>query len=119
MPNMNKKTFPGQSLFNELERETLFKHFPKGIIAFDLETTGLSPTFDHIVEISALKMTQGGEETFSTLVHPPIEIPEKVIAIHGITNSMVKDAPEREEVLKNFKDFIGGKALLAHNALLI
>ena len=117
MPNMNKKTFPGQPLFTELERETLLKIFPKGIIAFDLETTGLSPTFDHIVEISALKITQEEEETFSTLVHPPIEIPEKVIAIHGITNSMVKDAPERAEVLKSFSDFIDGKALLAHNAL--
>ncbi|MEC7183122.1 MAG: exonuclease domain-containing protein, partial [Bdellovibrionota bacterium] len=66
---MNKKTFPGQPLFTELERETLLKIFPKGIIAFDLETTGLSPTFDHIVEISALKITQEEEETFSTLVH--------------------------------------------------
>ena len=117
MPNMNKKTPPGQSLFTDLEREILFKHFPKGIIAFDLETTGLSPTFDHIVEISALKMTQGEEDTFSTLVHPPIEIPEKVIAIHGITNAMVEDAPKREEVLKEFRGFIEGKALLAHNAL--
>ena len=113
---MNKKNSLGQSPLSNLEEEVLFKYFPEGLIAFDLETTGLSPTFDHIVEISAFKITPNDEEIFSTLVHPPIKIPEKVIAIHGITDAMVESAPERAEVLKNFKTLFK-HALIAHNAL--
>jgi DNA polymerase III epsilon subunit family exonuclease len=99
------------------EREILLKYFPQGIIAFDLETTGLSPSFDNIVEISAIKISNEGDQVFSTLVRPLIEIPQKVIDIHGITNEMVEDAPDRGLVLKDFKHFIKSTPLLAHNAL--
>ena len=104
-------------LSNTKEREALLKYFPQGIVALDLETTGLSPSFDHIVEISAIKISQTGDQVFSTLVDPIIEIPQKVIDIHGITNEMVKDAPDRGLVLKEFREFIKSLPLLAHNAL--
>ena len=79
------------------------------IIFFDLETTGINIASDRIVEISYLKVDLNGKETSKTLrVNPGIPIPEKVTAIHGISNEDVKDAPGFNEVAKSLaKDFEG------------
>jgi len=79
------------------------------IIFFDLETTGINIASDRIVEISYLKVDLNGNETSKTLrVNPGIPIPEKVTAIHGISNEDVKDAPTFNEVAKSLaKDFEG------------
>ena len=79
------------------------------IIFFDLETTGINIASDRIVEISYLKVDLNGNETSKTLrVNPEMPIPEKVIAIHGISNEDVKDAPTFNEVAKSLaRDFEG------------
>ena len=85
-------------------------------ILFDLKTTGLSTENDQVVEISALKIT-GGEITdeFSTLVNPGIHIPYQASSINGITDDMVKEAPDMEHALKDFISFIGDSVLVGHN----
>ena len=82
-------------------------------ILFDLETTTEN---DQVVEISALKIT-GGEITdeFSTLVNPGIHIPYQASSINGITDDMVKEAPDMEHALKDFISFIGDSVLVGHN----
>ncbi len=79
------------------------------IIFFDLETTGINIASDRIVEISYLKVDLNGNESSKTLrVNPGIPIPEKVTAIHGISNEDVKDAPTFNEVAKSLaRDFEG------------
>jgi DNA polymerase-3 subunit epsilon len=79
------------------------------IIFFDLETTGINIASDRIVEISYLKVDLNGNESSKTLrINPGIPIPEKVIAIHGISNEDVKDAPTFNEVAKSLaRDFEG------------
>jgi DNA polymerase-3 subunit epsilon len=79
------------------------------IIFFDLETTGINIASDRIVEISYLKVDLNGNETSKTLrINPGIPIPEKVTAIHGISNEDVKDAPTFNEVAKSLaRDFEG------------
>ncbi len=94
----------------------LLKAFPDGVIGLDLETTGLSPLVDKIIEISAVKLTPGGIEYFDQLVDPCLDIPQKTIDIHGITNEMVKGSPKIEEVLPKFFEFTNGLPLIAHNA---
>ena len=90
---------------------------PKGLIALDLETTGLSPYTDQIIEIGAIKIdSQGNVSTYQQLINPEIIIPERTIAIHGITNNMVKDSPTIETVLPKFLDFFDSSSALAHNA---
>lgn len=87
------------------------------IIAFDLETTGLSPSKDRIVEIGALKLKNREIiEEFHTLVDPEIPIPEAVTAIHGITDDKVIGAPKEEEAVRKFIEFAGSAVLTAHNA---
>ena len=58
-------------------------------VVFDLETTGLSPVSDKIVEIAGVRVRDGNiTEEFSSLVDPQCEIPESAIAVHGITNGL-------------------------------
>ena len=79
------------------------------IIFFDLETTGINIASDRIVEISYLKVDLNDNESSKTLrINPTIPIPEKVTAIHGISNEDVKDAPTFNEVAKSLaRDFEG------------
>lgn len=85
-------------------------------ILFDIETTGLSPESDEIVELSALKVQSGDViKEFSMLVNPGIHIPDLASSINGITDDMVKDAPKMDQVLKGFVTFIGSSVLMGHN----
>ena len=81
--------------------------FPNKYIAFDIETTGLDPMYDEIIEIGAIKIENGKEvEVFNTLVKPEYEIDEFISELTGITNEMVKESPSIDEVLPKFIDFI-------------
>ena len=87
-------------------------------VLFDLETTGLSPETEKIIEISALKVMNGKiVDEFSTLVNPGKHIPEIATSINGITDDMVKDAPEVKKALKDFLAFAGDMVLVGHNIL--
>lgn len=86
-------------------------------VAFDIETTGLYAGKDRIIEIGAVKLLDGKIcETFSTFVNPHIPIPEHIIKLTGINDSMVKDAPGIEEALDSFLKFVGDLPVVAHNA---
>lgn len=101
----------------ESEIQTLLDFFPQGIVAFDLEMTGLSPILDKIIEIAAVKVTKEGKlEHFHALINPLIDIPEHTIEFHQITTEMVKDAPSLKKPLKDFIDFYDNLPLIAHNA---
>lgn len=105
----------GMDLTNA-ERQTLLEFFPEGLIAIDLETTGLSPLVDHIIEIAAFKVTRDGDSIFTTLINPEIPIPPHTTAIHNITDEMIVDAPKLVEILPELKEFLGERAVVAHNA---
>jgi DNA polymerase III epsilon subunit family exonuclease len=102
--------------FDENLVQKLLKAFPNGVIGLDLETTGLSPLVDKIIELSAVKLMPSGIEYFDQLINPGCDIPQKTIDIHGITNNMVNDSPKIEEVLPKFFEFTSGLPLVAHNA---
>lgn len=91
---------------------------PELFIAFDTETTGLSPVNDRIVEIAAVAFRPDGTQvrSFERLVNPGIPIPPSLVKIHGISDDMVADAPGVDEVLAEFFRFIGTAPLVAHNA---
>lgn len=98
------------------EKHKLWEFFPEGIIAIDLETTGLSPLVDRIIEVAAYKITPEETSLFQTLINPEIPIPPHTTAIHKITDDMVADAPVVHHVLEELKSFIGPTPLVAHNA---
>ncbi len=85
--------------------------------AFDIETTGLSPSKNRILEIGAVKF-RGGKviDQNSWLINPGVSIPERVQLIHRITPPMVAASPSFSEVWPEFDSFTDGTVLLAHNA---
>ncbi len=107
----NRFTMLGDAIGKDLNT------FVPDYVIFDLETTGMNPLLgDRIVEISAIKVIDHKVvEEFSTLVNPGRNIPDRVIAVHGITNEMVEDAPNGREALSAFLDFVGDSILVGHN----
>ncbi|MCI8515505.1 MAG: DNA polymerase III subunit epsilon [Hungatella sp.] len=98
------------------KRGTRLSGYRPDYVVFDLETTGLSPITDGIIEISAVKV-KGGKVTdrFSTLVNPGRRIPAAATRVNGITDEMVKDAPGLREALDRFLAFIEDQVLVGHN----
>ena len=86
-------------------------------IAFDLETTGILPGVDRIVEIGAVRFNGTDVDgVFSTLVDPEIPIPEEATRVNNITNEMVSGKPTIETLLASFAEFCGEDLIVAHNA---
>jgi DNA polymerase-3 subunit epsilon len=90
----------------------------KPLAFIDLETTGINVTSDRIVEISVLKISPNGKEDwFSSRVNPEMPIPQKSIAIHGITNEDVANSPAFREIARNLSAFVEGCDLAGYNAI--
>lgn len=99
------------------EISSLLRLFPKGLVAVDLETTGLSPLIDKIIEIAAIKIDEKGEvSSYHQLINPLIDIPEFTIQFHGLKNEDLKDAPTLKKPLKDFWNFVGRHPMIAHNS---
>jgi DNA polymerase III epsilon subunit family exonuclease len=85
-------------------------------VVFDLETTGISPKMDEVIEISAVKVRGGAiVDEFSKLVNPGRPIPYGASAVNNIFDHMVAEAPFFEDVLPQFFDFAGADVLVGHN----
>ncbi len=86
----------------------------KGIIAIDVETTGISPEKERIIEIGAFRPETG--EIFRTLIQPGRPLPEKITELTGITDEMLIGAPEEKEAIERLLAFMSGDViLLGHN----
>lgn len=84
----------------------------------DTETTGLCPEEGGKICEVAVCVSKAGQpvEEFSTLVNPQMPMHPDVIAIHGITNEMVKNAPVFADILPKLLGILDGCVLVAHNA---
>ena len=84
--------------------------------ALDVETTGLSPVFDAIIELSAVRFRDGKEvDSFSQLVDPGFELDDFITDLTGITDAMLQGMPSIEAALPRFLDFLGDDLLVGHN----
>lgn len=91
--------------------------FEDTFVVFDVETTGLSPRKDKLIEIGAVKICNGKIiERFNELINPEIAIPIKITSITHITNEMVKNCQSDEVVVKKFLKFVSDCPVVAHNA---
>lgn len=92
------------------------RRLPENYVVIDIETTGFDPVRDKILEISAVKVSNGiTGDVFSTLVNPGTEIPPHIIKLTGINNDMVSEAPFIEQVITEFVSFIGENIVVGHN----
>ena len=87
------------------------------IVCFDIETTGLKVDREAITEIGAVVLRNGEVcERFQTFVDPNRHLTPEIIGLTGITDDMLKGAPQLKEALTAFLDFVDGRPLAAHNA---
>ena len=87
------------------------------LIFFDIESTGLSPEKDRIVEISLIKVyPDGHEEVRTRRINPECHIPEESTAVHGITDDDVRDCPTFRQVAKSLASMIQGCDVAGYNS---
>lgn len=87
-------------------------------IVLDVETTGLDYTKEKMIEFAAIRLENGKiKDRFETLINPEQHIRKSSIAVHGITEDDVKDAPTEAEILPKILEFIGEYPIVAHNAI--
>lgn len=90
----------------------------RSYIAFDLETTGLSPEQHEIIEIGALKVRDGKvQERFMEFARPKEAISPMITNLTGITNEMVACAKCGTQVVRDFLDFCEDDILIGHNVI--
>lgn len=87
------------------------------LVFFDIESTGLSPEKDRIVEISLIKVyPDGHEEVRTRRLNPECHIPEESTAVHGITDDDVRDCPTFRQVAKSLASMIQGCDIAGYNS---
>lgn len=92
------------------------RHIPQRIIAIDLETTGMDPSSDAIIEVAAVRFVDGERtESFHSLVDPACRLPYFITMLTGIRDDMLIGAPRIYEILPSFLRFVGADVLLGHN----
>jgi DNA polymerase III epsilon subunit family exonuclease len=124
--SLSSMSIPNLEIFiNDAEKKLIQKKKRKekahndtiNYIAFDFETTGLSPINSEILEIGAVKVLNGQiADTFQTLIKPKKKITSRITKINNITNEMVENERSIEEILPGFINFIEKYPLVAHNA---
>ena len=87
------------------------------LVVFDIESTGVNPRQDRIIELAAVKIHPNGiEDTKTWLLNPTVPIPQETTAIHGITDDIVKDCPTFAESADEIFDFFRDCDLSGFNA---
>ena len=87
-------------------------------IVLDVETTGLDYTKERMIEFAAVRLENGKiKAKYETLINPKQHIRKSSMAVHGITQEMVADAPAEEDVMPDILAFIGDYPIVAHNAI--
>ena len=89
----------------------------KPLAFFDIESTGINPATDRIVELAIIRISPDGEkQRFRRLVNPGIPIPKEASDIHGITDDMIKDAPSFKEIAPEVAAFLENSDLGGYNS---
>lgn len=98
-------------------RYKMAKELTGNYIVLSMETTGMRPGADRIIQIGAIKYDNFQEVgTYRTLINPKRYIPIEVTRRSKITNFLVEDAPVIEDIIETFLSFMDGLPVVMHNA---
>ena len=85
-------------------------------VCVDVETTGLNPKEEKLIEIGAVKVAEGQiVDRFQSFLYPGKPLEPRIVALTGITDEMLKDAPVPTAVVGQFKSFCEDLPLVGHN----
>ncbi len=87
----------------------------QNLVSLDIETTGLDPVTDAIIEIGAVRFHNSRQEDeWSQLVNPGRPLSRFITQLTGITDEMLSGAPRINEVLQSLDDFVGDEPIVGH-----
>ena len=119
MPDTHLQALSNAQTIRESKGRSIIA-FPDTYCVIDVETTGRSPQWDHIIEVAAVKISDGQEVgRFSSLIQPPSMpggtfVDEFIAALTGITDEMLAGAPFAPDVLGEFATFVGDAPVVGH-----
>ena len=119
MPDTHLQALSNAQTIRESKGRSIIA-FPDTYCVIDVETTGRSPQWDHIIEVAAVKISDGRETgRFSSLIQPPsmpggTHVDEFIAALTGITDEMLAGAPFAPDVLAEFASFVGDTPVVGH-----
>ncbi len=106
----------GQETTDRADKGKSRLEFPSRYVVIDLETTGFDAHYDEIIELAAIRFVDGKEDArFQSLVKPETDVDSFIAGLTGITNAMLESAPALEDVLPQYREFLGQDVLLGHN----
>lgn len=121
---------PGSRPKAKRDKGNSLTNTPSNFTVIDIETTGLDPNYDKIIEIGAIKVRDNEVvDTFESLIKPDGQyyydddndtevfeyVNDFITELTGITNEMLEKAPGIKSVLPNFIDFVKNDILIGHN----
>lgn len=116
MPNRNSLIYKNNPYNREFKGKSLTKWVDDYVLV-DIETTGLSPRNDEIIEIGAIKVKNNKiVDTYDSLIRINQPLNPFITNLTGITNEMLEQGEDPMQVLEEFMDFAGQEILMGHNA---
>lgn len=107
---------PRMKSIQRLHQIQVHDEMPSSFVVVDLETTGLNPRLDKIVEIAILTVENGEVvDVFDTLVNPGIMIPFAASRVNNITDDMVRGEPTLESLIAKIHTLLDGKIVTGYN----
>lgn len=86
--------------------------------ALDLETTGLNPKYDKIIEVGAVRVRQGKiTDRFQRFIDPGMALPPAITELTGITQEELQGAEHPEQVIPELIAFLGEDVILGHSVM--
>jgi DNA polymerase III epsilon subunit family exonuclease len=88
----------------------------RDFVALDVETTGLRPLTNRIIEVAAIRYRDGLEvDRFVTLLQPEKKLPSVIVNLTGIRDADLEDAPLFRDIADQLTDFLGDELIVGHN----
>lgn len=92
-------------------------NLPAKLAFVDVETTGLRPTYDRIIELGILRVEDGKiTKTLNTLVDPGLYLPPEIVVLTGINSTDLDKSPSFRDLLDLVEEILEGATFVAHNA---
>jgi len=100
----------------ELKKGHALDTLPENYVLLDVETTGLNPKVDNIIEVGCIKIKNGKEfGRYKSIIKTPIELSGKIKKMTGLTNEILNKAPEMETIAPRLWAFLKDEVVVGHN----